>query len=192
VDTLGPFLVNPRTGKVHRSSCYRLRHAVHPVESLTIEATTTDEARDRVRALGLDPCEGCLQSDGSSLRYHVRDGRTGETEEMEEPWQVVDTETGNVVDQFFSRVDAGLSAREWSHAVETDPEMTPRRYKARRRLELAYYARRNAERQSRNAEREWLAAIHGMHEEGFSLQEIAAQAGVDHSRIAGLLEQSER
>jgi hypothetical protein len=60
---LGPFLVNPRSCKVHRSRCHFVRRAPYRVEPLTIEATTTDEARDRIRELGLSRCDYCLPWD---------------------------------------------------------------------------------------------------------------------------------
>jgi len=121
VETIGPFVVNPRSDKVHRSTCHFVSRAPYSVKPLTIEATTTDEARDRIRELGLAPCDHCLPFDGGlghgqriegelmperGQRYAVRHGHS-ESEEIEEPWQIVDTETDEVVDQFERRRDAG-------------------------------------------------------------------------------------
>jgi len=58
--------------------------------------------------------------------------------------------------------------------------MTPRRYVAISRVERATYARRNAEK-------EWRDAIREMHAAGFSLREIADMTGVVDSRVAALL-----
>ena len=61
--------------------------------------------------------------------------------------------------------------------MDLDPEMTPPRYEAKRRLEQAYY-------RSRNARVEWLRALRDMHTAGFTPAEIARMVGVTAEEIA--------
>jgi NADH:ubiquinone oxidoreductase subunit len=85
----------------------------------------------------------------STERYIVRDARDGRDEsiEIEDPWQIVDTETNEVVEAQESRRWADLTAREWNQTVENDPTMTPRRYEAMGSLQRATNARRLAEKE---------------------------------------------
>ena len=158
MNDLGPFLFNPRSQKVHRSACHYVRRTAFPVEPLASEATTTDEAREQIAKRGLKPCDYCLPWDQGlghgrrfgerksdrTDRYVVRDGRS-EAEEIEEPWEIVDTETNEVIEAFEWRRHAMHKAKEWNGAVERDPEMTARRYEAQRRLWRASAARKSAE-----------------------------------------------
>jgi hypothetical protein len=137
VKKLGPFLFNPRSEKVHLSGCHFVRRTVFPLEPIAIEATTTDEARERIEERGFRPCDYCLPWDEglghgrrfgepTAQRYMVRDGRS-ESEETEEPWQIVDTETnergGGRVEAWCHAHGAGVEPRrgEWYLGVGRVP-----------------------------------------------------------------------
>lgn len=160
------------------------------MEPLALEATTTDEAREQIVKRGLHPCGYCLPWDEGlghgrrfgedAGRYVVRDSGSESEERPNEPWEIVDTETNEVVEAFEWRRHAGYAAQEWNDAVQRDPEMTPRRYEAKRRLHIARNRRRHGEQL-------WQDAIREARADGLSLREIAAEAGVVHSRIAAII-----
>ncbi len=184
-----PFLHNPRSDKVHRPGCrYEGRATLKP---LAIEATTTFEAYEKIVALGLKPCGYCFRPHETldpGRRYVFRDLRSNEYEEMDEPFEIVDTETNEVVRAFYSWSQARAMERTWNDAVESDPTMTPRRLEAMRRLREASAAHRWAVQSAvPAAERNWGDAIREMHAAGFSPDEIAAMTGLTDAEVTALL-----